>query len=148
MVKSVREVMTRDPACCTPDAKLTQVARMMVDQDCGAIPVVENKNSKKLVGVVTDRDIVCRTVAEAKNPLEMTAESCMSTQVVTTTPDASIEECCQQMEEHQLRRIPVVDQSGACCGLVAQADVATKTPVREAAEVVKEVSRPQSATKK
>lgn len=147
MITLVREVMTRDPVCCTPDARLSQVARMMVEQDCGAIPVVESERSRKLVGVVTDRDIVCRTVAEEKNPLEMTAESCMSTSVVTIAPEASIKECCQQMEQHQIRRIAVVDQSGSCCGLVAQADLAMKAPKEEAAEVVEEVSQPQSTSR-
>lgn len=148
MVKSVREVMTPNPACCTPGTGLSQVARMMVDSDCGAIPVVESESSRKLVGVVTDRDIVCRTVAEKKNPLDLTAESCMSTSVVTTTPDASIHQCCQKMEEHQIRRIPVVDQDGACCGVVAQADVAAKAPRDETGEVVQEVSQPKSASRK
>ncbi|MEX0937351.1 MAG: CBS domain-containing protein [Pirellulales bacterium] len=139
---SVQEVMTREIACCPPDAKLTEVARLMVDHDCGAIPVVESQSSKKLVGIVTDRDIVRRTVAEGKNPLEMTAESCMSTSVVSAAPDASLEECSDLMEEHQIRRIPVVDDKGICCGVVSQADVARKGSDRMTSEVVKKVSQP------
>lgn len=143
MTTMVREIMTQDPACCTPTTQLAQVARMMVDGDCGAIPVVESERSRKLVGVVTDRDIVCRTVAEKKNPIEMSAESCMSNPVVTTTPDTSIDDCCQRMEEHQVRRVPVVDQDGSCCGIVAQADVARARSAK-AAEVVEKVSEPSS----
>jgi CBS domain-containing protein len=118
---------------------------MMAQSDCGAIPVVENTSNKKLAGIVTDRDIVCRTVAENKNPLELTVESCMSQTVVTTTPETSLEECCNLMEEHQIRRIPVVDQKGVCCGIVAQADVAIQGSEEDAAEMVREVSQPPRA---
>lgn len=138
----VKDVMTKDPACCTPDSKLSDVARMMVDQDCGSIPVVDSSDGKKLVGVVTDRDIVCRVVAKNKNPLELTAESCLSTPAVTVTPEASLEDCCERMEKNQVRRVPVVDQKGCCCGIVAQADVARKAGEREAGEIVRDVSQP------
>jgi len=137
----VKDIMTRDPACCTPDANLQEVARLMVECDCGEIPVVENRQSMKPVGVVTDRDICCRTVAEGKNPLEMTAGDCMSSPCVTVKPEMSVEDCCQVMEENQIRRVLVVDENGACCGIVAQADIARHAPKQETAEVVKEVSR-------
>lgn len=101
----VREIMSRDVACCTPDTALTEVARMMVECDCGAIPVIERKNGgRKVIGMVTDRDIVCRTVAEGKNPVDLTAGAAMSPGVITARPDESIEECCLKMEEHQVRR--------------------------------------------
>ena len=82
----VKEVMTASPACCTPDTPLPEVARMMVDNDCGEIPVVNNKESKIPVGVVTDRDIVCRTIAKDRNPLDLTAADCMSKPIVTVSP--------------------------------------------------------------
>jgi CBS domain-containing protein len=137
----VKDIMTRDPACCTPDTNLQEVARLMVEHDCGEIPVIENRQSMKPVGVVTDRDICCRTVAEGKNPLEMTAGDCMSSPCVTVAPEMSVEDCCQAMEENQIRRVLVVDEKGACCGIVAQADIAQHAPKQETAEVVKEVSR-------
>src|SRR6266568_4202653 len=74
----VRDMMTGDPACCTAETSLPEVARMMVDRDCGEIPVVDNTSSKVPIGVVTDRDIVCRTVANGLNPLDLTAADCMS----------------------------------------------------------------------
>jgi len=141
----VKEVMTANPACCTPDTPLPEVARMMVDNDCGEIPVVENKKSKIPVGVVTDRDIVCRTVAKDKNPLELTAADCMSTSIVTVTPDTPVQECCRIMEEKQIRRVPVVDANGACCGIVALADLAREAKSGVAGEVVKEVSEPSKS---
>jgi CBS domain-containing protein len=137
----VKDIMTREPACCMPDTNLQEVARLMVERNCGEIPVVENRQSMKPVGVVTDRDICCRTVAEGKNPLEMTAGDCMSGPCVTVTPEMSVEDCCRVMEENKIRRVPVVDENGACCGIVAQADIAQRASERETAEVVREVSR-------
>src|SRR5436190_24388934 len=101
----VKEVMTTDPACCAPDTPLPEVAKMMVDNDCGEIPVLENKIP---IGVITDRDIVCRIVANNINPLESRAADCMSKPIVTVTPDMSIEECSSLLEENRIRRVPVV----------------------------------------
>lgn len=138
---NVQEIMTKDPACCTPDTGLQEVAKMMVDNDCGCIPIVDSENSKKPIGIITDRDIATRVVAEGRNPLDLTANDAMTKNVVTVTPQTSVEECCNLMEEHQLRRIAVVDQNGACCGIVAQADIAMNADERETAEVVQEVSK-------
>jgi len=137
--------MTPDPACSTPDTTLQRVAEMMVENDCGEIPVVENIASMKPVGVITDRDIVCRTVAKGLNPLSLTASECMTTPCVTVTPDTPLDECCRVLEENQIRRVPVVDASGACCGIVALADIAKHAAKRAAGEVVKEVSEKSTA---
>lgn len=138
---NVREVMTADPVCCTADTPLTEVAKMMVECDCGAIPVVDSQNSKKPVGMITDRDITIRTVAEGRNPLDLTASDAMTVNVMTVTPDTSIEECCNLMEDQQIRRVVVVDENGSCCGMIAQADIAINADSRKTAEVVQEVSR-------
>lgn len=138
---TVNEFMTHDPTCCTPDTSLRDVAKMMVECHCGEIPVVQSRDDKRLVGVITDRDIVCRAVAEEKNPLEMTARDCLSSPVVTVTPETSLEECCRTMEENQIRRVPVVDRDGVCCGIVSQADIAAEAPRQETGELVREVSR-------
>ena len=124
-----KEIMTTDVACCGPDTPLPEVARLMVEHDCGEIPVVDE--NKKPLGVVTDRDITCRTVANGKNPLELTARDCMSDLVVTVTPETSVDDCCKVMEDNQIRRLPVVDESGACCGIVSQADVAHRASKEE-----------------
>jgi len=142
----VREIMTREPAYCTPDTKLKDVARLMVDQDCGEIPVVDSKSSKKPVGVVTDRDITTRVVAEGKNPADLKARDLMSTPVVTVTPETDIESCCQVLEQNQVRRVPVVDQRGQLCGIVSQADIAKHASGRDTAEVVRSISRPAGTT--
>lgn len=138
---NVREIMTESPACCTADTPLQEVAQMMVQNDCGCIPVVENEDSKKPIGMITDRDITTRVVAEGKNPKDLTAKDAMTSEVVSVTPDTSIEDCCNLMEEKQIRRIAVVDNSGSCCGMIAQADIANNASVSTTAEVVQEVSR-------
>jgi len=141
----VKEIMTTDPACCTAETTLQEVGKMMIDHDCGEIPVVENKQTKLPIGVITDRDIVCRTVARGLNPLDLTVAECMSSPCVTVTPDMSVEECSRLLEENKIRRIPVVDADGSCCGIVALADIALYARRNLAAEVVKEVSEPTSA---
>lgn len=138
---NVSEVMTKDPACCTAETPLQEVAQKMVDNDCGCIPVVDNENSKVPVGMITDRDIACRVVAKGQNPLDLTAGDAMTGTVVSVTPDMSIDECCKVMEQSQIRRVAVVDENGSCCGIVAQADIAMTAPPAEVAEVVQEVSK-------
>src|SRR5437016_1145671 len=83
----VQQVMTQDPACCTPNTKLQAGASLMLQNDCGAIPVVDDANTKHLIGILTDRDIVCRELAKGLNPLEFTANDCMTRQPATVTPD-------------------------------------------------------------
>lgn len=141
----VREIMTANPACCTSGTTLQDVAQMMIDHDCGEIPVVENTDNKLPIGVITDRDIVCRTVALGLNPLDLTAGDCMTSPSVTVTPEMSVEECCRILEDNKIRRVPVVDAGGCCCGIVALADIALHAKKNATAEVVKEVSEPMQA---
>jgi CBS domain-containing protein len=138
----VTELMTAEPACCTPDTSLEDVARLMLEHDCGAIPVVASLDSQKPVGIVTDRDIACRAVATGKNPMHMTAKDVMSSPARTIKVDSPAEECFRLMEERQIRRVAVVDARGRCCGIVAQADIARHAPEQETAEIVREVSEP------
>ena len=128
--KLARDVMTSDPACCTIDTTLDEVARLMIQHDCGEIPVIDR--AEHPVGVVTDRDIVCRVVAEGKNPIGYTAESCMTTPVVTVRTDTSLDDVVSTMERHKIRRVPVVDERGVCAGIVSQADVARALEVARA----------------
>lgn len=141
----VKDIMTANPACCTRETTLEEVARMMIENDCGEIPVVEDLASFLPVGVVTDRDIVCRAVGKGLNPLAMTAEECMTAPIVTVMPDDSIEKCLETMEDNQIRRVPVVDASGACVGIVSLADVARHVAKKDSAEVLREVSEPSAS---
>jgi CBS domain-containing protein len=137
--------MTQDPAFCTPETSLEDVAKLMVQHQCGEIPVVESHASLVPIGVVTDRDIVCRLVARGRNPLAYAAEQCMSQPVVTVGLDAPLAEAVDLMEKHQIRRLPVVDAQGCCVGIVAQADVAWSENEREVGKLVREVSRDTSS---
>ena len=135
----VKEMMTRNPSACTEQTSLQEVARTMVGCDCGAVPVVRGT---ALAGMITDRDIVVRAVAEGKNPVTMTVRECMTSPVVSVREDTSLEECTELMESNKVRRMPVVDASGALVGIVAQADVARHASRKDAGELVRDVSTP------
>jgi CBS domain-containing protein len=141
-MKRAKDIMSANPACCTPEHNVQQAAEMMVKHDCGEIPVVETDENMRPIGVITDRDISCRVVATGKSPKQTRVREAMSTPPVTVTPETSIEECCRILEESQIRRVPVVDQSGICCGIVSQADIAKAASTKQTAEVVKQVSEP------
>jgi CBS domain-containing protein len=140
----VQEIMTNSPAFCTPDMDLQQAAKMMKQCDCGAMPVVEDEQSKRLVGIITDRDIICRSVAEGYSPFAALVADHMTSPVYAVTPDMDLDDCIRVMETHQVRRLPVRDRGGRCCGMVAQADIARWAPERDTAEMVKELSQPPS----
>jgi CBS domain-containing protein len=121
---TARDIMTEDPVCCTPETSLQDVAQMMVEADCGGVPVTDSADSMTPIGMITDRDIVCRAVAQGKDLRVMTASECMSTPCVTIDADSSIEKCILALEGSLIRRVPVVDDDGECCGIIAQADIA------------------------
>src|SRR3954470_6726786 len=146
MAKLARDVMTVNPACCTPETTLDQVAKLMVQHDCGEIPVIDR--AEHVIGVITDRDIVCRVVAQDKNPMAYTAETCMTDPVVTVTVDAPLSEVVSTMEKPQVRRVPVVDEQGCCAGMISQADIAWEGREHDVAELVREVSRESTAPSK
>jgi membrane protein len=136
-VMQLEKIMTRDPKYCLPDTSLSEVARMMLDCDCGEIPVVEDAQSLKPIGVITDRDIVCRAVAQGRNPKDLSARDCMTSPAMTSRSDSTVEACCRQMEDGQVRRIPVVDAKGRLCGIVAQADIARGLPDKQNGVIAK-----------
>jgi CBS domain-containing protein len=136
----VKDIMTPDPACCTPDATLEDAARHMVDNDCGEIPVVNGMTSRIPVGVITDRDIVCRIIAKGMNPLEMTVSDCMSTPIVTATPEMTLEQCFRILEDNKIRRVPVADANGKCVGIVSLADIAKNATRSDSGELLEQIS--------
>jgi len=138
----VRDIMTPDPAYCAPETNLQEIARMMADHDCGEIPVLDASN--RPLGVVTDRDIACRAVAQGKDPKQTAARDVMSRPAVTVRPGDILTDCREKMEQNQIRRVPVVDESGACCGMVSQADIARAASEHEIAELLRDVSQPSN----
>jgi len=142
---AISSVMTPDPAVCTPDTPIREVAQMMSRNDCGEIPVVESDRNAMPVGVVTDRDIAVRIVAEGRDLGSARASDAMTSPVTTVREDTSINDACAVMEREQIRRVVVVDRSGKVSGIVAQADIARSGRDEETAELVREVSEPTHA---
>ncbi|MDZ4782118.1 MAG: CBS domain-containing protein [Planctomycetia bacterium] len=136
----VKDVMTVDPVCVTPDTTLSQVATLMVESNCGAILVVDDLSTKRVVGIVTDRDIVCRSVARGENTSPRLVASTMSSPVATVFPDTSVDQCCEVMQVHQYRRVAVVDAEDRCLGIVAQADLARHATLELVAETLRQIS--------
>jgi CBS domain-containing protein len=137
---TVASVMTEAPVCCTPKSSLVEVARMMVEHDCGQIPVVENMSSRKLSGVVTDRDITTRIVAAGINSSEAHVSDCMSTPCHTVNAETSLKDCCDLMEANKIRRVPVVNAENEVVGIVSLADIARNASDSATVAVIKEVS--------
>ncbi len=136
----VRDVMTKNPCCCTPDAPLHTVARMMAEHDCGAIPVVGDLFTRKPLGIITDRDIVLRAIAQGHDPMLLTARDCMTSPATTVVEETAISDCVEVMELGQIRRVIIVDDTGGCTGIVAQADLARHTSKRAAGNLERMVS--------
>lgn len=140
-MEKVASIMTSNPACCTPESKLTEISQMMIEYDCGMIPVVDNLTEFRLIGVVTDRDIVCRSLGKGLDPFLMIASDVMTYPVVSANLDTSIQQCCELMEDNHVRRIPVTDDYDKVCGIISLADIVAKKE-NFIVDVVKEVSTP------
>ena len=136
------EIMTRNPECCLPTDNVMKAAQLMKSEDVGPIPVVENNDERKLTGIVTDRDLAIKVVAEARDPKTTSVEQVMSEGLITCRENDDVRSVLTLMEDNQLRRIPVVDKKDHLVGIIAQADVATRLGnTRAAGKVVQEVSQ-------
>jgi CBS domain-containing protein len=141
-MKKCDELMTKNPICCLPNSMVAEVAQLMKRENIGPIPVIENEQTRKLVGIVTDRDLAMKIVAEGRDAKSTTVEAVMTRKVVTCRADDDLQKALDAMSEHQLRRIPVVDKENKILGIIAQADVATRVNQPEkTAEMVKGISR-------
>jgi CBS domain-containing protein len=139
---TANEIMSKNVACCTSDTTLRDCAKMMAEHDCGCIPIVENMEDKRVIGVITDRDLACRAIAQGKDPNVETVAPYMSTDVITCNSSMSVQECESRMEARQVRRVPIVNESGSIVGIVSQADIALSRGDAEIADVVRKVSKP------
>jgi CBS domain-containing protein len=138
----VKEIMTPEPYCCAILEPVQNAARMMKDWDVGSLPVVADQHSWKLKGIVTDRDLCCTVLAEGADPATIPVEKVMTRDPATCKPEDDVDSCAKIMQEHQVRRVPVVDDQGHCIGIVAQADLALKGKLRQISETVAEISKP------
>lgn len=140
-MSDVTSVMTANPACCGKDTPLRQVAQMMIDNDCGMIPVVDDGG--KPIGTVTDRDIAIRIVACGKDTSSACAADAMSSPIKTVSSSTSLNDATCVMEGEKIRRLVVVDADGKLAGVAALADLALAGKDEATAQVLKEVSEPK-----
>ena len=138
-----RDVMTADPVCVLPGDSVDKAAQIMKNEDVGSVPVVDNHQSRKLMGIVTDRDLALKVVAEGRDNRTTRIQDVMTWNVTTCRVDDDVQKAMTAMAEYQVRRIPVVDKNNMIVGIISQADVATRTEdTQKTGEVVEEISRP------
>jgi CBS domain-containing protein len=128
MAHKITDVMTPIPQCCTPDDSIVEVARLMEQHDVGIVPIIESQDTRRVVGVITDRDIVLRVVAEGLDPNEIVSvRDYMTNEIVGVSPDADLLHAEELMKEHRIRRVLVIDDNRCLVGIVTMADVARAT---------------------
>ena len=145
----VRDIMTPDPAFCTPDSTAKEAAVIMRDHDCGSIPVVADGDKKRLLGTVTDRDLSVRGLATGRGP-DTPVRDLMTSNPVTAGPDDEVEVVREVMVAQLVRRVPVVDEHGGLLGIVAQADIAREEGAasdQEVGRIVEAISDPRGDLK-
>ena len=138
MAKSIRNAMTSNPCSIDAGKSVSYAAKMMRDEDVGIAPIVEGQ---RLVGVLTDRDIAVRVVAEGRDPEQVKVTEVASRDLVTLDPQQDLDEALRLMARHQVRRLPVVEEDGRLAGVIAQADVAKEAGDKRTGEVVEQISR-------
>jgi CBS domain-containing protein len=146
----IKHVMTKDPTCCVPSDTVQHVAKIMRDEDTGVVPIIENEQSRKVIGIVTDRDLCMNVVAEGRDSCTTQVHESMTTTVVSCSPQDSVDKATELMRENQIRRIPVVDEQHQLVGIVALADIVGRADLRttETHETLKTVSAPTSEPSK
>jgi CBS domain-containing protein len=146
MAQRCQDIMTKDPFCGMPTDSVQLIAQLMRDRDVGAVPICESPETKRLVGIVTDRDLALRVVAAACDPKSTCVRDVMTREVFTCRPEDDLQKVLELMEQRQVRRIPIVDRENRIVGIIAQADIATrlKDP-QKVTEVVEVISRPRAA---
>ena len=137
----IRDMMTANPICCVPTDSAQRVARMMCAESVGSSPVVMDQESRRLVGVITDRDLCCSVVADGLDPKATLIEKFMTLNPITCREEENVETCEGLMQEHQIRRIPIVDTHDHLIGIVAQADLALRDKPERVSKTVAETSR-------
>jgi CBS domain-containing protein len=146
----IKHVMTKDPSCCVPSDTAVRAATIMRDEDAGIVPVIDNEQSQRVVGVVTDRDLCMTVVAEARDSRAVRVEECMTTSVVTCAPGDAVDKVTELMRENQIRRVPVVNEQGILQGIVSLADVIERGEIKttQTHETLKKVSEPTDTPSK
>jgi CBS domain-containing protein len=142
-MKTCNEVMTKNPTCCLSSDPISKAAKLMKTENVGSIPVVENENTKKLIGIVTDRDLALQTLPDERNAKSMNVGDVMTNEVFTCHENDDVQKAVDLMATNQLRRVPIVDRNYSIVGIISQADIATRmNKTEETADMVKEISQP------
>jgi len=137
------DVMTEHPACCFPTDEVSKAAKLMRTVNVGSIPVIESEENKRLVGIITDRDLAVQVVANERDAKTTKVTDVMTRNLITCYMDDDVQKAIDAMAQHQLRRMPVVDEAQRLVGIISQADVATRiNQADETAEMVKDISQP------
>jgi CBS domain-containing protein len=144
MAKSVRDAMTEDPRSIGQSASVVEAALLMREEDIGSLPITDDE---KLVGMITDRDITTRVVAEAADPKMTSVGDVYSRDLISVEPDKDLEEALQLMARHQVRRLPVVE-NGRLVGIVAQADIALREKEKKTGQLVEAISEPSEGERR
>lgn len=138
-----RDIMTTNPQVVTPDEPITRAAEIMRDNDVGFVPVVDDRAGMRLQGVITDRDIAVRHVAENCPTVCTVGDHMTSDTIDAVSPDTDLDDVIEVMERDQIRRIPVLDEGYRLVGVIAQADIATRgASEKEVGELVERISEP------
>jgi CBS domain-containing protein len=140
----VQDIMTGQPRSLTPESTIAEAARLMKETDTGVIPIVESSASRKLVGIITDRDIAIRAVAEGRDGSCTVRDVMSAGDLATCGPDDDVDRVMETMSREQVRRIPIVDERGSLVGIVAQADIVRKADDKKAERTVENISQPGS----
>ncbi|MEO7963348.1 MAG: CBS domain-containing protein [Gemmatimonadaceae bacterium] len=134
------DIMTKDPRVVTPDTPAQVAARLMQSEDVGVLPVVESEKNRRLVGVITDRDIALRIVADGKTNAQV--RDAMTSNVTTARSDDSVKDVMKKMASEQVRRIPIVDGEGIVIGIISQADIVLEGDDKTAEKTIERISEP------
>ena len=142
-MKTCNDVMTKNPTCCAASDPVHAAAEIMKNENVGSVPVIDSAADPRLVGVITDRDIVLRVIADGKDYRSARIQDVMSVNPVTCSPLEAVHDAMDKMAQHQVRRLPVIDERGHVAGIIAQADVATRvTTPRRKADMLEHISQP------
>ena len=144
MAKNVRDAMTENPRSIAASATVVEAARLMREQHIGSLPITDDE---KLVGMITDRDITTRVVAEAADPNTTSVEDVYSRDLISVEPDQALDEALQLMARHQVRRLPVVENN-RLVGIVAQADIAFAESEKKTGQLVEAISEPSEGERR
>lgn len=142
-MKKCSQVMSTDPLTALPSDTIDHIAQLMKSENIGPVPIVENQQTLKLIGIVTDRDLAIKVLADGLDPKSVRVEEVMVRDLVTCHPDDDVQKALTAMEVHKVRRLPVVDDKGAIVGIIAQADIAIRLDQpKKTAEMVEAISIP------